>query len=344
MFMELPCAKVKKRSAERTRRILMDRSLLLTGFRIITTENYVHFPLKGPLPPDLLSDRIELTKCDFSPIKGPPRSYKEIVNVPSNLKDGLPSSFDVIGDICIIKLPSELQDYAGEIGSALIRSNRNFRSVALDRGVKGEFRIRDLEVISGDHDLETTHIENNIRLKLDPSRVYFSPRLATERQRISQMIKGGRILDMFSGVGPFSINCARNGMPEEINGIDLNPDCIEYFETNIKLNSCGDIVTAYLGDARDAPLGMGPYDSIIMNLPHGALDFLDTALSTMESGNIHLYTIIENSTIMEVISTIKEEGLSFDKKMDIIAMKEVHNYSPTQSMMAFDINVSPDHP
>ena len=62
----------------------------------------------------------------------------------------------------------------------------------MDKGVKGEFRVRDLEVVAGDDRLETIHQEYGIRLLVDPSRVYFNPRLAGERHRVASLVREGR--------------------------------------------------------------------------------------------------------------------------------------------------------
>jgi len=49
------------------------------------------------------------------------RSYKDVVDVPESLRRSLPSSFDVIGDIAVLKIPNEMQRYRGEIGRAILR-------------------------------------------------------------------------------------------------------------------------------------------------------------------------------------------------------------------------------
>lgn len=55
--------------------------------------------------------------------------------------------------------------------------------------IKGTIRIRDLEFLSGVDNPVTIHKEHNTRLKLNVREVYFSPRLATERKRVSDSVK-----------------------------------------------------------------------------------------------------------------------------------------------------------
>ena len=339
--MRCRCLKVGTSEAERVRRELLKKDLLDLNIRVRSQGRYILFPLNDQ-EDENVSGMGEVVITEMEQVKRHPRSYKDLLKMPSELHEKLPSSHDIIGDVCILKLPIELEPYIGDIGKALLEVKKNIRVVALDKGVKGDFRIRDIEVIAGDPDLETTHVENNLRFKLDPSRVYFSPRLATERARVAKMITGGRVLDMFAGVGPFSLNCSRHGKPDEVIGIDLNPDCIDYFRNNIRLNSASDIVEAYLGDACEAPIGMGPFDVVIMNLPHGSIDFLSTALQIMDEGRIHLYSIVDMMEVKSVITEITGSSDGFEKKLEIFGMREVHNYSATQSMMAFDIIVKRD--
>ena len=59
------------------------------------------------------------------------RSYKDFLNLPKNLMIKLPTSYDVIGDILIVKLVPELQDYKIDIGDALLKSKKNY--ICLDK-------------------------------------------------------------------------------------------------------------------------------------------------------------------------------------------------------------------
>ena len=82
-------------------------------------------------------------------------------------------------------------------------------------------------------------------------KVYFSPRLATEREKITNQVNNGEtIIDMFTGVGPFSIAIAHN-KKVEIYAIDINPDAIHYLGKNIILNKIQGKIIPILGDVKD---------------------------------------------------------------------------------------------
>ncbi|MDG6224384.1 MAG: class I SAM-dependent methyltransferase family protein [Candidatus Thermoplasmatota archaeon] len=333
---------VKNRDAESTRRILNDRGYINADVLIEKEGRKVLLPLiweDKSLVEQGVADLGELTVREGRTKFRPPRSYKDVVDVPRELKDLLPSSFDIIGDVCILKLPDGLADYGDDIAQALTLVNKNIKHVALDRGVIGEYRLRDMEVLLGGPDLETVHIENNIRLKLDPSKVYFSPRLSTERQRIASLTQDERVLDMFCGVGPFALTIARHGRAREIVGIDLNPECIRYMEMNISLNSLEDRVSCYLGDSRDVAPTLGPFDRVVMNLPHSSLDFLEIALNCIERGRIHLYIISETAGVQDTLRMIDDTMINNDRVYSLEGVREVHQYSPDSYMVSLDLHV-----
>ena len=76
--------------------------------------------------------------------------------------------------------------------------------------IESTYRFYDLECIAGDTNYETILIEDKVRLNLDVSKVYWSSKLATERNRmITEFLKDGEVLcDMFCGVGPLAVKAA----------------------------------------------------------------------------------------------------------------------------------------
>ena len=93
-----------------------------------------------------------------------------------------------------------------------------------------------------------------------------------------------------------------------------------------------------LGDAREMAQKLPNPDRIIMNLPHSAIDFLDTSLEIVASGGtIHLYTIQEIDTLDIIKNAIIKLAESKDRKPKINNIQELHSYSPSQQMFCFDI-------
>jgi tRNA (guanine37-N1)-methyltransferase len=279
----------------------------------------------------------ELCERDFMANRIPVASYRDLAQVPAALKKMLPRAFDVIGKVIIIKIPGELAPYQNEIGRALLAARPQARSVANDRGVKGEDRVRQLEVIAGEPDLETVHVEHGLRFAVDPSKVYFSPRLATERLRVARLVKEGEsVLDMFAGVGPFSIHIARRARPSVVFAVDINPAAIDYLKRNISLDRAVN-VEPVLADARKLAGRIPPVDRIIMNLPHSASDFLPFALGLLRpGGTVHLYEIMDRGKVAERRDAIAAAVERAGRKVKRADSRLVRGYSRLESHFVLD--------
>jgi tRNA (guanine37-N1)-methyltransferase len=203
-------------------------------------------------------------------------------------------SFDIIGNIAIIEVPEELASLKQPVAQSIIKIHKGIKTVLCKSGaVDGEFRVREYELVLGEKNTETIHAEHGCRYKLDVTKVYFSPRLATEHMRVASQAKANDVVtDMFCGIGPFSILIAKLKRAS-INAIDINPEAIKYLKTNCILNKVENFVHPMLGDARKliSKSLESTSDRIIMNLPAESLKFIDAACLAMkpEGGVIHSY-------------------------------------------------------
>src|SRR3989344_8745195 len=103
----------------------------------------------------------------------------------------VPTSFDVVGDIMIFsEFPKELNKKEKLIGDTILETYPHIKTILKKtRKSSGKFRTARLKVIAGEKRKETTHKENNVFIKLDVEKVYFSPRMSSERKRITDLIK-----------------------------------------------------------------------------------------------------------------------------------------------------------
>ena len=129
---------------------------------------------------------------------------------------------------------------------------------------------------------------------VDLAKCYFSPRLLYERSRLAGLVKEGEIVvNMFAGVGCFSIIIAKKAFPTQVYSIDINPNAVKYMEENVKLNRVYGKVTPILGDSKEVITAklIGRADRVLMPLPEKALEYLPDALSALKKGRgwIHFY-------------------------------------------------------
>lgn len=286
-------------------------------------------------------DGYEAVDFDLPEQKRKVTDYKELVSVPKNLWPELPHSFDVIGDIAVVKIADGLMPFRKDIAEAMLKVTPNVRAVFLDSGVQGEFRIRDLERIAGTGTSETVHRESGVRLATDPSKVYFNPRLATERARVASLVKDGEtVIDMFAGVAPFGTVICRHARPKVVYSIDLNPECERFVRRNMELNGIDDIVPI-TGDATAVVKTLPKADRIIMNLPQMADRFLGDALGALkDGGTVHMHRILERKDLGSFQAELAERMASLGHRITFARVSEMKTYSPTMSVYVFDITSS----
>jgi len=324
------CVRVPKKDAEEVRSRLMLNGLLDKGHKIRSDKDDVLIPISGDGFEHYGTEESEL-EC----LEQKETDYRNLVQISEELKEKLPTSFDVIGDVAVIKIPDALTEYRKDIGNAVMQTV-NVRTVMMDSGVKGDLRIRELEQIAGSGTSETIHKEFGVRLAADPSKVYFNPRLATERMRIASMVKDGEIVvDMFAGVAPFPAVICKHARPSVVYAVDLNPEAKAFMEKNIKMNKIDNIIPIS-GDIRLVKEQLPKADRVIMNLPQSAFEFLPKALELSKAGGvIHLHRIQSEPDAEDIISVAKELG----HDVSIDSVTELKSYSPVSAVYVYDIRV-----
>lgn len=326
------CIKVKKEDTQKTLRKFS--FLLNKNLKFKKEKEFILIPIVKRIKNSIIDD--------FQELKPRINDYKQLL---PNLKN-LPTSYDIIGDIIVIKLYKELIKFKKEIANALLEKHKNARIVALDKGIKGDFRVRNLEIIgevknskSKNKKLQTIHKEYDINLKMNLKKTYFSPRLSTEHYRVCSLVKNGEtIIDMFCGIGSFAIMIAKY-KNAKVYAIDINKNAIKYLKENIKINKVKNIFPI-LGDAAVVMKNLEKANRIIMNLPFSAKDFFGIALNSLkEKGIIHYYTIINREKIEQRIEELKMIAKKNKRKLKLLNLKKVRGYSSLQDNFVMDLEV-----
>ncbi len=169
--------------------------------------------------------------------------------LPPNLLNILPQALDVIGDIAIIEIPTDLKSYENLIGEAILKTHRNIKTVLAKAGaISGTYRIRNFTFIAGEHKTQTIHREYGCQYHVDLAKAYFSPRLSHEHERVASLVQPGEdVVDLFAGVGPFSILIAKKNPTVKVYAVDLNPEAVDLLKVNVRVNRVENRVFPILG-------------------------------------------------------------------------------------------------
>lgn len=228
-------------------------------------------------------------------------------------------SFDVVGDIAIIIIPPELEEKESLIGETILSLHKNIQVVAKRAGVyDGEFRTIPLTIIAGVNRKETEHKEYGVRFVLNPEKVYFSVRSASERKRIAQLVQTGEeVLVLFSGIGAFPLVIAGNSSAGRIVGIEKNPIAHEYAVRNLGRNKKITNVIFYEGDVVNQLPGLDqPFDRVLMPLPKSAFLFLDESLAMVKSGGwLHFYAFQQRDDFAETVELLEAACIRNNRRL-----------------------------
>ena len=257
----------------------------------------------------------------------------------------VPSSFDVVGDILIFsEFPEELNKKEKIIGNLILENYPHIKTVLKKtRKYSGKFRTPKLKIIAGERRKETNYRENNILIKLDVEKIYFSPRMSSERKRIAELIQPNEsVLVMFSGSGIYPLVIAKNSKCKEVYGIEINPIAHAYALENVKKSKLEDKIKIFLGDVKKIlPKLNKKFDGILMPLPKGGEDYLDFALKYIKNnGVIHFYDFLHEKEFYKAEDKIKEVCTKLKKKYKILKITKCGQYSPGFFRVCVDFEVN----
>jgi tRNA (guanine37-N1)-methyltransferase len=360
--MEVPCVRVERERGEETRERLAGAGLLADEWQIEVAEGYLYLPVTDPerVPEDL-------------PVVDRSVGERDTPDTPTDLL-GFEPTYERLGDIVI--LDEDDPERAREIADAVVASDIPVETVVNRASkVKSELRVRDWEILVGES-TETVHREYGCEFLLDVAEVYFSPRLATERHRVAEQVgegsrpsenasgarrersegldeangeavsgdtpraTGERAFDMFAGVGPFVVPFAERGAA--VVGVDLNERAVEYLRENARRNDVEDSVTAIQGDVREvAPDYEDWADRVVMNLPHSADEFLDSAVTLAgDDCVLHYYDIQHEDDPFGPGEAAIRDAADPEYEVEVETRHVVRSYAPHELNVCLDVRLT----
>ena len=331
------CIKVPLKDAEQLKKDLIRRDLLDKSYAVKKDKDYIYFPVKKKFKTDYEFKRRLLKKK----------------NIQTNLKSSLTTklkendlkflrkSMDTVGNIAILEISDELVKKEKLIAREVLRINKNIKTVLRKGKHEGVFRIQKLKHLAGEKTKETVYKENNVLLKLDVERVYFSPRLSSERKRIMEMIKKPEdVLVMFSGCGPYVCVIAKNTPAKSVYGVEINPVAHNYAIQNLLLNKLSNAFV-FLGDVKTVvPKLKMRFDRIIMPLPKSADDYLEVAFSvSKKSTMIHFYDFQQEGEFEKSTEKIIKACESKGRRFKILNIFKCGQSAPREFRICVDFEI-----
>ncbi len=338
---------VPSRNAEAVRLLMTEHGMLDKHHRIFSSGGITEIPaLAMPLPP--LMDELGklgagiIDSRDYEwreTFKDPFRDILADIGIPEALKKKLPKRWEQLGRVLVLKLPKELEPRKGEVARAYAKVLEADTVLRDTGGIRGKYREPVMELLLG-RNTETIHVENQVRFSLDAARLMFSSGNVDERIRMASVPKPGEIVvDMFAGIGYFSVPMAVHSKPARIISHELNPLAFEYLKKNIALNNVGDRITPVLGNCLDAEENIA--DRVVMGYVHTTHEYLPKAMRILRGkGIIHYHETCPNRLLPKrPRERVREAARDAGKEAEILGMVRVKSYAPGVEHVVVDAEI-----
>ncbi len=259
----------------------------------------------------------------------------------------LPKRWQVVGDIVVVKLKEPLLKRGKEVARALLVMHPSCRCVVADSGIEGQLRTpKRVMVYPEGESPYTVHRENGVLYAMDVCKVMFSKGNQLERMRMGHVGKGEVVVDMFAGIGYFSLPCAVWASPERVYAMELNPVAHRYLCEGITMNHVEDRVVPMLGSC----LALEPPESaqrVIMGLigeftvVGDPVSYLERAIAFLDgAGVIHYHESVPSKLSPErPLGHIEQAAHSEGVCSEVMGVRRVKKFSPGVDHVVVDIKI-----
>ena len=334
-------AKVPNDSASATIPELVSRGIADPNAKISKGEGVRYVPIYGERENEVIGMGIDVVDGETfkRETRSPQNRIREaLAKLPNDVTEALPMRWEFVGDIVILRLDENTIPYRNEIGKAYAET-LNAKTVCADTGgVSGEFRQPMMDVIFG-NDTESVRLENGIRYRFDVTKVMFASGNTDERNRMKHTdCKGETVVDMFAGIGYFTLPIAKFSGCKKVIACEKNPDSFHYLCDNVRLNEVEDIVTPVFGDNR--ALECENADRIIMGYVQKTSQFLEKAGSMIRSGGIiHYHDTFYVNEYRERLDQMFKDVFG-QEGFKVLSIREVKSFAPSVSHYVADVMIS----
>jgi tRNA wybutosine-synthesizing protein 2 len=159
-----------------------------------------------------------------------------------------------------------------------------------------------------------------------------------ERLRIAKLVEDNEtVIDMFAGIGYFSIPIGVHANASEVISIEINPNSYHYLCENIKLNKLSNI-TPVLGDCMvETPKYKA--DRIIMGYVKTTHHYLSVAINSLNKGGILHYHETVPEKLMETRPIERIVSQANGRDVELLKINKIKKYAPGVEHVVIDARI-----
>ena len=227
------------------------------------------------------------------------KAFKELLieslqkKIPRQKLDFLPSGFQLIGSIVMLNIRPELKRYEKAIGNVVLKNFGYVKTVCTRGRISGAKREPKIKIIAGRKNAITVAKENGCLFQMDVSKLMFAKGNIKERGRLPNVVGPKEtIVDMFAGIGYFSVPIAKKNPLCRIYAIEINTVAVKYLNENCVLNRITNIDVIHGDCRRESGRLRNIADRVIMGYLPKTYNYLPFAFHMLKQrGIIHYHDI-----------------------------------------------------
>jgi tRNA wybutosine-synthesizing protein 2 len=260
---------------------------------------------------------------------------------PEDQVDLIPDRWERLGRVLALRVPAGLEAREVEMAGLYARV-LGVGAVVVEEGpVSGVERRPSTRLVWGEGTV-TVHREHGVEYEFDACRQMFSKGNVHERLRMGRTVRDGEtVVDMFAGIGYFTLPMAVMGSPRRVHACEIDPEAHGWLVANVERNDVASLVEPLMGDCREvAPRGVA--DRVVMGYVGGTEAFLDVAMEVLgpRGGVVHLH---EKYGIEEVpdrpVKAVEGAASGAGMEAHLLSWREVKSYAPSIVHAVVDVEV-----
>ena len=333
-----PGLSVRKEDADSIISFLLNNNIIEKSLKIRQEEDTVYIPVKLKAGSSIMN--IKSGNYEF---KGRLNSRNPYLEIIGEVKDSgidpasVPDKWITYGNSIILKLSGSLKERK-IIGKAFMKAIGSSSVYSMEGGVKNRVRVPAISLIAGKGG-EVRHLENGVVYIFDPEKIMFSPGNVNERHHFLSLIRGKEtVLDMFAGIGYFSLQIAKHTDAAMVHCVDINASSLEFLKKSAMANGLSQKIETHEGDCRKIVPDMRA-DIIYMG-NFSSMEYISHGIMRLKDrGGIIAHFLVSTEEIETfgevIISRLKRLGV----KCSVEDLHRVKSYAPNLWHMSAYISI-----
>lgn len=245
----------------------------------------------------------------------------------------LPSGYQQVENIIIVKLKPELQKQRKEIAKAIASLFPYAKTIMQIKEIKGKNRQPKIEFLAGAKEFLVNYRENGCTFQFDVRKIMWSKGNRSERERIALLPKEGEIvMDFFAGIGYWTVPILKAGKASKVIAFEHNPVAAKFLRKNLELNKIKkEKFKVIEGECEIEALKFPESfaDRILMGLIPAPKFALEAALHCIKSnGTVHYEGTALEGKPEELFADVERACAEKGFKAELLNAQKVKDYAP----------------